>query len=92
MVKAAGEEAPGNPSGDVEEAGEAEAAGGAAGKDDGLEGVEEHDRDAEDAGNQSEGAHGDSAEDKTAVEWGTAAVACIVVGTGGEAAAGWAQA
>jgi hypothetical protein len=60
MVKAASEEAPGKPGGDVEEAGEAEAAGGAAGQDDGLEGIEEHDRDAEEAGNQSEGAHWDS--------------------------------
>ena len=78
MVKAAGEEAPGKPGGDVEEAGEAETAGGAAGQDDGLEGVKKHDRDAENAGNQSEGAHGDSAECEAAGGTGTAAAGWIV--------------
>ena len=60
IVEAACEEDPWVPGKGVEDAGEAEAAGGAAGKDDGLEGIEEHDEDREDAGDQREGAHGDS--------------------------------
>src|SRR6185437_11027294 len=54
---AAGKKSPRPPRGDVEKAREAEAAGGAAWQNDGLEGVEQHDPNAGDAGRKCQDVH-----------------------------------